>query len=101
MATDKFLTKEEQQEFEKQLSDTRITQPAVVLSSLIWTEFFSKLGIEPQVSVGHSLGELTAFYKAGAFNKETLIKFAQLRGELMAADRPFVGKHGQFILFKG
>jgi len=86
LATDKFLTKEEQQEFEKELSDTRFTQPAVVLSSLIWTEFFSKLGIEPQISIGHSLGELTAFYKGGAFNKETLIKFAQFRGELMAAD---------------
>ena len=86
LATDKFFTKEEQQEFDKKLSDTRITQPTVVLSSLIWTEFFSKLGIEPQITLGHSLGELTAFYKAGAFNKETLIKFAQFRGELMAAD---------------
>ena len=86
LATDKFLTKEEQQEFEKRLSDTRITQPAVILSSLIWTELFSKLGIEPHISLGHSLGELTAFYKAGAFNKEALIKFVQLRGELMAAD---------------
>ena len=99
-ATDQFLAKEEQQELEKQLADTRITQPAVVLSSLIWTEFFSKLGIEPQITVGHSLGELTAFYKAGAFTKETLIKFAQLRGELMAARRAFVRKHGQFILFE-
>jgi enediyne polyketide synthase len=86
LATDKFLTKEEQQDFEKKLSDTRITQPAVVLSSLIWTEFLSKLGIEPQGCVGHSLGELTAFYKAGAFTEETLIKFAQLRGELMASN---------------
>ena len=32
------------------------------------------------------MGELTAFYKAGAFNKETLVKFAQFRGELMAAE---------------
>ena len=30
------------------------------------------------------MGELIAFYKAGAFNKETLIKFAELRGSLMA-----------------
>ena len=38
-ATDKFFTKEDTQEFEKQLSDTKITQPAIILSSLIWTEF--------------------------------------------------------------
>jgi len=86
LATDKFLTKEEQQDFEKGLADTRITQPAIVLASLIWTEFFSKLGIEPQLCLGHSLGELTAFYKAAAFNKETLLKFAQYRGELMSAE---------------
>ena len=85
LATDKYLGKEDQQDFEKKLSDTRITQPAVVLSSLIWTEFFTKLGIEPQVTVGHSLGELMAFYKAGAFDKKALLKFAQLRGELMSA----------------
>jgi enediyne polyketide synthase len=84
-ATDQFFTKEEQQEFEKQLSDTRITQPAIVISSLIWTEFLSKLGIEPECVAGHSLGELTAFYKAGAFSKEAIIKFAELRGQLMAA----------------
>ena len=86
VAFDKVQTKEEQQEFEKQLSDTRITQPAIVLSSLIWSEFFAKLGIEPQFTLGHSLGELTAFYRAGAFDKEALVKFSQLRGELMAAD---------------
>ena len=79
-ATDKYITNEEKQEFEKQLSDTQITQPAIILSSLIWTEFFSKLGIEPDCVAGHSLGELIAFYKAGAFNKQTLIKFAEFRG---------------------
>ncbi len=90
-ATDKFFTKEDQQEFEKQLADTRITQPAVIVSSLIWSEFFSRLGIEPQFVVGHSLGELTAFYKAGAFNKETLIKFSELRGSLMASSGKSAG----------
>ena len=83
-ATDKFITKEDQQEFDKQLTDTRITQPAIILSSLIWSEFLSKLGVEPECVAGHSLGELIAFYKAGAFNKEALIKFAELRGSLMA-----------------
>jgi len=87
-ATDKFITKEDQQEFDKQLTDTRITQPAIILSSLIWSEFLSRLGVEPECVAGHSLGELIAFYKAGAFNKETLIKFAELRGSLMAQKGP-------------
>ena len=83
-ATDKYITKEELQEFEKKLTDTKITQPAIILSSLIWTEFFSKLGIEANCVTGHSLGELIAFWKAGAFSKETLVKFVELRGSLMA-----------------
>ena len=85
-ATDKFLTKEEQQEFEKSLAETRITQPAIVINSLIWTEFLSKLGVEPSCVGGHSLGELTAFYKAGAFGQDVLIRFAEFRGEIMSMD---------------
>ncbi len=53
---DQALTREEQQVFEKQLADTRFTQPAVVASSLIWTEFLSRLGVEPHCVGGHSLG---------------------------------------------
>ncbi|MBF0503524.1 MAG: SDR family NAD(P)-dependent oxidoreductase [Candidatus Omnitrophica bacterium] len=83
-SVDQFFGQETTQEFEKQLSDTKITQPAIVLSSLIWTEFLSRLHIEPDLVAGHSLGELTAFYKAGAFDRQTLIQFAQLRGALMA-----------------
>lgn len=82
--TDRFLTKEEQRDFEQNLARTEITQPAVIFSSLVWTEFLSRLGIVPSAVGGHSLGELSAFYTAGAFNKETLIKFAELRGKLMA-----------------
>ncbi len=90
-STDKFSTKEDQQEFEKQIADTKITQPAIIASSLIWTEFLSRLGIDPECVAGHSLGELIAFYRAGAFSKETLIKFAELRGRLMASRGRFSG----------
>ena len=96
--SDKFLTPEDQKEFEKELAETRITQPAVILSSLIWDEYLSKLGIEPHAFGGHSLGELTAFYKAGAFTKKVLINFAELRGKLMATngESPSGGMVGLF-----
>lgn len=81
---DQSLTKEEKEQFQKQLSQTEITQPAVVFSSLVWTEFLSKLGIEPVVAGGHSLGEIMAFYRGEAFDKRILLKFAELRGRLMA-----------------
>jgi len=44
----------------------------------------TKLGIEPDAVGGHSVGELSAFYKAGAFTKEELLKFAEFRGRAMA-----------------
>lgn len=82
---DQFLTVEERADFEKELSRTEITQPAVTFSSLVWTEFLAKLGIEPDAVGGHSMGELSAFYKAGALTKDELLKFAEFRGQVMAA----------------
>lgn len=82
---DQFLTAEERSGFEKELSRTEITQPAVTFSSLVWTEFLAKLGIEPDAIGGHSLGELSAFYKAGALTKDELLKFAEFRGQTMVA----------------
>ncbi len=42
-----------------------------------------KLGVEPEILGGHSLGELTAFYTAGAFDEEALINLAVIRGLAM------------------
>jgi len=52
------------------------------MSSLIGRSFLSKLGNKPVAVAGHSLGELSAFYKAGGFSKEILVKFAEFRGQL-------------------
>jgi len=85
------LTKEEKERFQRKLSQTEVTQPAISFSSLVWTEFLSKLGVEPKAVGGHSLGELTAFYKAGAFDKKTLLKFSEFRGKQMSGRRKLAG----------
>ena len=82
---DKYITQQERESLKAELSKTQITQPTVVFSSLIWSEYLSKLGIEPCAVGGHSLGEITAFYKAGAFDAGTLLRLAEFRGKLMAA----------------
>ncbi|MEW5894577.1 MAG: SDR family NAD(P)-dependent oxidoreductase [Candidatus Omnitrophota bacterium] len=82
---DQFITDEERRELKNALGRTEITQPAVVFSSLAWTEFLSRLWIEPSAVGGHSLGELSAFYKAGAFDARELMEFAELRGNVMSA----------------
>jgi len=67
------------------LRATQIAQPALCLSSLLWMEKLDRLGIKPVAVGGHSLGELTAFHAAGAFDEEALLKLARLRGEAMGA----------------
>ena len=69
------------------LARTEIAQPAICLASLLHARYLAHLGLQPQVVGGHSLGELTAFHLAGAFDEETLIKLAALRGRAMAARR--------------
>jgi len=67
------------------LRQTEIAQPAIVLASLLWLRQLGELGLQPSTVLGHSLGELTAFHAAGAFNVRELIELATLRGRCMAA----------------
>nr|WP_315190481.1 SDR family NAD(P)-dependent oxidoreductase [uncultured Albidiferax sp.] len=71
-----------------QLQQTQLAQPAIVLCSLLWLKYMEHLGLRADAMLGHSLGELTAFYAAGAFDEKTVIQLATLRGQLMAASDP-------------
>jgi enediyne polyketide synthase len=64
--------------------DTATVQPAVVIASIAALQLLAKLGIEAQVALGHSLGELTALHWAGAFDERALIELATVRGRAMA-----------------
>ncbi|MFZ5773166.1 MAG: SDR family NAD(P)-dependent oxidoreductase, partial [Thermodesulfobacteriota bacterium] len=68
-----------------QLQETRIAQPAICLASLLWYRKLARLGITPVAVGGHSLGELTAFHAAGAFDEAALLQLAALRGQAMTA----------------
>ena len=72
------------------LAATEVAQPAICLASLLWIRQLARLGIEPVAVGGHSLGELTAFHAAGAFDELELIRLAGVRGKAMGAgaDRP-------------
>ncbi|MFH1216417.1 MAG: SDR family NAD(P)-dependent oxidoreductase [Pseudomonadota bacterium] len=67
-----------------ELKDTRVAQPAICLASLLWCKKLDRLGIAPVAAGGHSLGELTAFHAAGAFNEMALLELAAMRGQAMA-----------------
>ncbi|HEU5376636.1 MAG TPA: beta-ketoacyl synthase N-terminal-like domain-containing protein, partial [Ktedonobacteraceae bacterium] len=65
--------------------DTVIAQPAIVTASLAALRVLKILGITANVGVGHSLGELTAFHWAGAYDEQTLLEFAKVRGSVMGS----------------
>ncbi|MCP4133525.1 MAG: SDR family NAD(P)-dependent oxidoreductase [bacterium] len=81
---DRGKDKETTDNWFKKLSGIDTAQGSVLLSSLLWFEFITRLGIRPAAVGGHSLGELMAFYAAGAYNREELIRFTALRGKSMA-----------------
>ncbi len=68
---------------ENQLGLTRFTQPAVFLvSALAYLEHLAE-GAPPDLVAGHSLGEYSALFAAGAFDLATGLRLVKKRGELM------------------
>lgn len=71
-----------------ELTDTSITQPAIVLFSyamhIAFFEAYPDLKAKkPAVYIGHSLGEITALALAGVVNIKTALKIAKARGQFM------------------
>ena len=62
---------------------TEIAQPAIVSASIAALRVLGEFGVTGEVAVGHSLGELTALHWAGAFDEETLLAAAKVRGQAM------------------
>ncbi len=81
---EKALNEETLKSWKKDLTQTQTAQPAIVLSSLLWKNYLSRLNIHPTAVTGHSLGELAAFYSAGQLDLEEVLKFAVERGKIMA-----------------
>jgi enediyne polyketide synthase len=76
---------EQIQEWAKQLTKADIASPAICFVSLLWQKYLERIGIQPVAVGGHSLGELTAFCAAGAYDEKTLICLAAMRGKAMSA----------------
>ncbi|MBI1928317.1 acyltransferase domain-containing protein [Candidatus Poribacteria bacterium] len=64
---------------------TSVAQPAVVMASLAGLRVMDAFGITASLAIGHSLGELTELYWAGALIEEALQRIATVRGKVMAA----------------
>ena len=82
---DRAVNQEQVEEWSTALAQTQVAQPAISLTSLLWLRYLKRLGIEPVAVGGHSLGELIAFYGAGAFDEKSLLYIAAIRGQAMSA----------------
>ena len=70
---------------EDKLRDTAITQPALFLASAAALELLKEKSVQPAILAGHSLGEYSALYAAGAIGFEQGLKLVQERGRAMNA----------------
>ncbi len=66
---------------EEELKQTKNTQPAIFLHSVILAQL--SRGEDVSMAAGHSLGEYSALVHAGALSFEDGLKLVRLRGELM------------------
>ena len=66
-----------------EVADTGVAQPAILRTALAGMRTMKALGIEADVAVGHSLGEIAALCWAGAINEETLLRIGEARGAAM------------------
>jgi enediyne polyketide synthase len=63
---------------------TAIAQPAIVTASLAGLQALERAGVTASMTLGHSLGELTALQWGGALDAPALIRLAAARGAAMA-----------------
>jgi [acyl-carrier-protein] S-malonyltransferase len=66
---------------DEDLKQTRVTQPAIFLHSLI--AYKSMEGVTPQMVAGHSLGEFTALVANGTLSFEDGLRLVSIRAEAM------------------
>jgi 8-amino-7-oxononanoate synthase len=79
-----YLYAEATEDAEAALRATEICQPAMAALGLALDRFFADLGIRPDVTLGHSLGEFVAAASGGLISHEDALKFVTQRGRLMA-----------------
>ena len=67
-----------------ELRQTRYTQPAILTHSLAALAALPRLS--PMLAAGHSLGEYSALYAAGALDFDSVMQLVKRRGALMCAE---------------
>ncbi|WP_416969616.1 aminotransferase class I/II-fold pyridoxal phosphate-dependent enzyme [Streptomyces sp. 4F14] len=79
---------EDDTEAQAALTVTDLCQPGLGITGVTTIELLAACGIEPDLAVGHSVGEFPAAVAAGAFAPEDAVRFMAVRGAALAAAVP-------------
>ncbi len=77
------FTPEEQRRRQLELTDTHVAQAAIGATELAYLRVLAKLGVEPELTAGHSYGEFAALAAAGGIDNEQLLRISEARGRFM------------------
>ncbi|HEY7070307.1 MAG TPA: beta-ketoacyl synthase N-terminal-like domain-containing protein, partial [Acidimicrobiales bacterium] len=72
----------------REVTDTRVAQPALGLAGLATARMLERFGVRPDMVAGHSYGELVALCVAGAYDEAALLELSEARGRAMVAAVP-------------
>lgn len=87
----------ERQTQAQQLTKTQFAQPAIGALSAGMYQLLAEAGFRPDFYAGHSYGELTALWAAGALNDDTFFGLSKIRGEALGA---LGGEAGSMLAIK-
>ncbi|MEI6574597.1 MAG: beta-ketoacyl synthase N-terminal-like domain-containing protein [Bacteroidota bacterium] len=80
-----FPTPAFEEEASLKINETYITQPALFIVSYATAKLLISLGIEPDMLIGHSVGEYVAATVSGVFSLKDALKAVARRGKLVQA----------------
>jgi [acyl-carrier-protein] S-malonyltransferase len=84
----------------EKINETEYTQPAILLYSAVAYEIFKRhKNVDYGFGLGHSLGEFSALYAAGALDLSDAVKLVHERGKLMK--KAFEDKVGSMMVILG
>jgi amino acid adenylation domain-containing protein len=70
------------------LQETRVTQPALFVTSYAMARLWEHFGVRPETMIGHSIGEYVAACLAGVMSLSDALRVVTVRGRLMQQMKP-------------
>lgn len=93
---DLILSAEDDAEAQALLNQTQYTQPALFSIQVALVQLYRELGIQPDLIVGHSIGEVAGVWAAGGLSLADAALLVEVRSRLMQA----VNAHGAMASVK-